>query len=89
MTVTCHITVVGGKRGHAPRKLLLLQQIFFKFHGDHKTYKIEVNLATLSFVSFFQDFANGVCLCLSLFQMTVHLSAYRHSELSEQQHASF
>ena len=38
---TCPKTVVGGKQGHAPCKILSLQQSLFyvsvKFHGDHKT----------------------------------------------------
>ena len=36
----CLITVVGGKLGHAPSKVLSLQQSLFEsveFHGDHKT----------------------------------------------------
>ena len=38
-TTICLETVVGGKQGRAPCKLLFLQQCFFfvsvKFHGDH------------------------------------------------------
>ena len=38
-TTTCPKTVVGGKQGHAPWKIPLLQQTLFfvpiKFHGDH------------------------------------------------------
>ena len=46
--------MVGGKRGHAPCNILLLQQSIFLcqsiFCGDHKTvYKDDVNLTTLSF----------------------------------------
>ena len=40
-TTTCLMTVAGGKQGHAPCRMLPLQQILFfvslKFHGDHKT----------------------------------------------------
>ena len=28
-TTTCHMTVVGGKQGHAPCEMFLLQQIHF------------------------------------------------------------
>ena len=51
-TTTCPKTVFGGKQWHAPCKILSLQQSFFmssEFHGDHKTHRGEVNLATLSF----------------------------------------
>ena len=52
VTTTCHETVVGGKQGHAPCKILLLHQSFtsihsfipsitfsmpVKFYGDHET----------------------------------------------------
>ena len=53
MTTTCLKTVVGGKQGHAPCKILSLQQSTFfvsvEFHGDHKAVtKMRCNLATLS-----------------------------------------
>ena len=48
-TITCLKTVVGGKQGHVPCKIFMLQQSLFlvsvEFNGDHKTYKVEVNLA--------------------------------------------
>ena len=37
---TCHKTMIGGKQGHAPCKILSLQQSLFlldKFHADYKT----------------------------------------------------
>ena len=40
-TTTCAKTVVGGKQGHAPCRILSLRQNLFcmsiEFHGNHKT----------------------------------------------------
>ena len=40
-TITCLKTVLGGNQGHAPCKILSLQQSLFfvsvEFNGDHKT----------------------------------------------------
>ena len=41
VTTTCHKTVVGGRQGHAPCRILLLHKACFcvsvEFHGDHIT----------------------------------------------------
>ena len=49
MTATCLETVVGGKQGHAPCKIFLLQQILqlclFKLEKIRSFHNIEVNQA--------------------------------------------
>ena len=46
MTTTCIKSVCGGKHGHVPYEILLLQQSLFlvsvKCNGDHRTYKDDV-----------------------------------------------
>ena len=67
-TTACLKTVSGGKQGHAPCKILLLQQspyfVSDEFHSDHKIVnKFLVNLATLSFI-YISEFKTMVSLCL-------------------------
>ena len=65
MTTTCPKTVVGGKQGHAPCKISLLQESLFlasvEFYGGHKT---EVNLAT-HILLYITGFNIAVCVYLS------------------------
>ena len=59
--------MVGGKQGHAPCKILLLQQILLLvsvgFHGDYETVT-EVSLVTLRFGGFGRSARPSASQCI-------------------------